>query len=129
MHRLGLSETLLLFAEHRLFLNESPVETVARFKRAEPEKRLVVEVADIEEAIVWAKAGADVVQLEKFAPEAVADCRNAIGRLELNVLLAAAGGVRADNASAYVSAGADLLVASAPYAAPPKDVQVDFFVQ
>ena len=128
MHRLGLSETLLLFAEHRLFLNESPVETVARFKRAEPEKSLVVEVADTEEAVVWAKAGADVVQLEKFAPEAVAECRSAIGRLGLNVLLAAAGGVRADNATAYVNAGADLLVASAPYTAPPKDVQVNFFI-
>ncbi len=38
MHRLGLSESLLLFHEHRLYLNESPSVTVARFKAAEPEK-------------------------------------------------------------------------------------------
>jgi molybdenum transport protein len=45
----------------------------------------------------------------------------------LRTLLAVAGGIRADNAAEYVSAGADLLVTSAPYTAPPKDVQVIFF--
>jgi hypothetical protein len=30
LHRLGLSETLLVFAEHRLFLDESPSATMAR---------------------------------------------------------------------------------------------------
>jgi molybdenum transport protein len=127
MHRLGLSESLLLFAEHRLYLDEAPAATVARFKQAEPEKRLVVEVASIEEALIWARAGTDVLQLEKFTPEAVAECRNALGSAGLHILLAAAGGVRADNASAYVCAGSDLLVTSAPFAAPPRDVQVDYF--
>lgn len=42
MHRLGLSETLLVFAEHRLFLNEAPEHTVARLRRAQPEKKTVV---------------------------------------------------------------------------------------
>jgi len=127
MHRLGLSETLLLFAEHRLYLHETPAATVAKFKRAEPEKKLVVEVANIEEAKVWAQAGADVLQLEKFTPEAVVECRNSLGSAGLHVALAAAGGVRADNASAYVTAGADLLVTSSPYTAPPSDVHVKFF--
>ena len=126
MHRLGLSESLLLFAEHRLYLDESPASTAARFKRAEPEKKLVVEVASIEEALVWANAGAEVLQLEKFTPEAVAGCRSALQSAGLGTLLAAAGGIHADNAAAYVRAGADLLVTSAPYTAPPKDVQVTF---
>lgn len=126
MHRLGLSESLLLFAEHRLYLDELPAITVDRFKCAEPEKKLVVEVSNIENALTWAQAGADVLQLEKLSPEALTDCRIALGRAGLHVMLAAAGGVRADNASAYVCAGADLLVTSAPYTAPPKDVQVTF---
>lgn len=126
MHRLGLSESLLLFAEHRLYLDETPASTAARFKRAEPEKKLVVEVASIEKALVWANAGAEVLQLEKFTPEAVAGCRSALQSAGLGTLLAAAGGIHADNAVAYVRAGADLLVTSAPYTAPPKDVQVTF---
>lgn len=130
MHRLGLSETLLVFAEHRLFLNGTPAQTIAHLRHAQPEKKIIVEVADLEEARRWAEAGADVLQLEKFTPEAVAACRQALDHTPASSrpLLAAAGGVRADNAAAYVAAGADLLVTSAPYTAPPKDVQVTFFV-
>ncbi|MFA6971909.1 MAG: ModD protein [Gallionella sp.] len=127
MHRLGLSESLLLFAEHRLYLDDAPAATVARIRRAEPERKLVVEVANVAEAIIWAKAGAEVLQLEKFTPESVAECRGALDRAELHTVLAAAGGIRADNAAAYVSAGADMLVTSAPYTAHSQDVQVIFY--
>jgi len=128
LHRLGLSETILIFAEHRLFLSESPTDTITRLRRAQPEKKLAVEVADVAEAMRWAQAGADVLQLEKFTPEAVAACRLALADSTLSTypLLAAAGGVRADNAAAYVAAGANFLVTSAPYWAAPKDVQVVF---
>lgn len=129
MHRLGLSESLLLFSEHRLYLDEAAEHTVARIKRAEPERKLVVEVGDIEEALVWAKAGADVLQLEKFAVDEVAACRLELHHAGLHPVLAAAGGIRADNAAAYVQAGADMLVTSVPYTAPPMDVQVNFFCQ
>jgi molybdenum transport protein len=126
MHRLGLSETLLVFHEHRLFLNETPAATVARLRAAEPEKKVVVEVADVPEALCWASAGTDVLQLEKFTPQDVAACREALAEIGLRPLLAAAGGISASNAAAYVKAGAELLVTSAPYTAPPRDVQVDF---
>lgn len=128
MHRLGLSETVLIFAEHRLFLDETPQQTIQRLRKLQPEKKIVVEVAHVEEAVVWADAGCDVLQLEKFKPDAVAACRLALERSARRncPLLAAAGGIRADNAAAYVAAGADFLVTSAPYAAPPQDVQVDF---
>ncbi|WP_153117645.1 ModD protein [Rhodocyclus tenuis] len=134
MHRLGLSETLLLFAEHRLFLSEAPAATVQRLQRREPEKKVVVEVGSVEEALLWAAAGADVLQLEKFSPAQVAACRAGVNKLAAaggavrRPLLAAAGGVRADNAAAYAAAGADLLVSSAPYTAAPRDVQVLFSI-
>ena len=127
MHRLGLSESMLLFPEHRMYLDETPAAIVARIRRAEPERKLVVEVVTVEDAIVWAVAGAEVLQLEKFSPESVAECRGALGRLGIEPVLAVAGGIRADNAAAYARAGADLLVTSAPYTAPPRDVQVRFF--
>jgi len=128
LHRLGLSETILVFAEHRLYLEESPVQTIQRLRRAQPEKKLAVEVANVNEALVWAQAGAEVLQLEKFTPEAVAACRLAVADILLPTrpLLAAAGGIHAGNAAAYVAAGADFLVTSAPYWAPPRDVQVVF---
>jgi molybdenum transport protein len=125
MHRLSLSETLLVFAEHRLFLDEKADTIVSGLKRSEPEKKIVVEVATIEEALVWVRAGADVLQLEKFSVTDVTACLRASTGIS-NVLLVATGGINVTNAADYATAGADLLVTSAPYAAAPKDVQVIF---
>lgn len=91
LHRLGLSETLLVFDEHRLFLDEDPTTTILRLKAAEPEKKIVVEVAEVDEALRWAQAGADVLQLEKFAPERVAACRRIVDVARPGVKLAATG--------------------------------------
>lgn len=122
-HRLGLSETVLVFPEHRAFLaGEDLAAALARLKAASPERKLVVEVGSFDDAMEAAGAGADVVQLEKFPPEAVARVVAALS--DKGCLVAAAGGVRADNAAAYAAAGAAILVTSAPYSAPPLDVKV-----
>ena len=49
-HRLGLSETVLVFAEHRAFLDEPLEAAVARLRSRAPEKKLVIEVASPDEA-------------------------------------------------------------------------------
>ncbi len=120
-HRLSLSETLLIFAEHRAFLaDEAPPATVARLRRQWPERAVVVEVSSEAEAVLWATAGADILQLEKMPPEAV----DRLHRQLPGTRLAAAGGVNAANAEAYARAGAHILVTSAPYFASPRDVAV-----
>jgi molybdenum transport protein len=139
MHRLGLSETILLFPEHRAFLgaplkqaggDSAPhgpalAEAMARLLAEAPERSIVVEVTSGDDALEAAALGAHVIQLEKFAPEAVAQV---VARLQATgrprPLVAAAGGVNAANAAAYAATGADVLVTSAPYAARPRDVQV-----
>ncbi len=124
-HRLGLSETILIFAEHRAFLgDETAAATVARLHRAAPEKKIVVEVASIDEAMHWAEAGADVIQTEKFSADDIAALSARLRVTPSRTLIAAAGGINAANAGAYAAAGADTLVTSAPYAAPPLDVAV-----
>jgi len=125
MHRNGLSETLLVFAEHRQFLpGTSPAEMIARLHRQCPEKRVVVEVATPDEALEWAEA--DVLQLEKFTPEAVAQVARALAERGSDTVVAVAGGINAANAEEYAKAGARLLVTTAPHLAPPRDVQVRF---
>lgn len=122
-HRLGLSETLLVFPEHRVFLDDV-VARVAALRRALPEKKVVVEVTSLEEVKHIAAAGPDIFQCEKMTPEAiaavVAHVRDAAPAAEV----AAAGGVNAQNAAAYAAAGAHILVTSAPYWAKPADVKV-----
>jgi molybdenum transport protein len=122
-HRLGLSETVLVFEEHRAFLSGWPLSRIAeRLRREVPEKKLVIEVHSTAEAAEAIAAGFDVVQLEKFTPDAVAEV-TAIARAH-PVLVAAAGGIHPDNAAAYVRAGAGLIVTSWPYTARPADVSV-----
>jgi len=126
MHRMGLSETMLLFPEHRVFLDVSTDDMVGRLRKYQPEKRLLVEVGSLEEALAMATSGADVLQLERFTPEAVRQCKMTLHTSRLHPTLAVAGGVNAANAVAYADAGADILVSSAPYHAPPRDVEVRF---
>ncbi|MGV8891549.1 MAG: ModD protein [Burkholderiaceae bacterium] len=122
-HRLGLSETLLIFAEHRIFLgDQAPAKTVARLRRTWPERQIVVEVCNSNEAALWVAAGADVIQLEKCTPETVAEVVRQAAAWPTRI--AAAGGVNIANAEAYANAGAHILVSSAPYAASPRDVAV-----
>ena len=125
MHRLGLSETVLVFPEHRGFLGEEKLAaTVGRLRQAGPEKKLVIEVTSVEAALAAAEAGFDVVQLEKFAPPDVAMLVERLRSTPRRPVVAVAGGVNAGNAAAYAQAGADVLVTSSPYLAKPRDVQV-----
>jgi molybdenum transport protein len=125
MHRLGLSESVLVFPEHRAFMDREPLADVAaRLHRAAPEKKLVIEVKSVADGEAAALAGFDVIQAEKFTVQQVAELAEALDRAPLRPRLAAAGGITADNAAAYARAGADILVTSAPYLAKPRDVAV-----
>ncbi len=124
MHRLGLSETLLVFPEHRAFLPSPPEEWIAALRRKAPEKKIVVEAGSVDEAVALAKAGADVIQLEKLPPEAAAAVIAATRALTPPPVVAPAGGVTEANAAAYAAAGCRLLVTSSPFFGPPADVKV-----
>lgn len=59
-----------------------------------------------------------------MVPEQVAEAVRAIAGLGRPVAVAATGDIHEGNATAYAAAGVDVLVTSAPYAAPPLDVTV-----
>ena len=61
---------------------------------------------------------------QALARAGIGRAARAIGRLPRRPLFAVAGGVTEANAATYAAAGVDLLVASAPYAAPPADIGV-----
>src|SRR6266702_58424 len=49
MHRLGLSESVLVFPDHLTFLPDEPLEHIAaRLRRGAPEKMLVIEVGNVD---------------------------------------------------------------------------------
>lgn len=132
MHRLGLSESIMVTAEHRsFFLGDESAGYLRALQAAQPEKKIVVEVEDLASALALVRQGCQVIQLEKFSPAQVAEVVMA-ARTDAPVgqrpVIAAAGGIGPDNAADYAEAGADVLVTSAPYFAKPRDVQVSFKV-
>ena len=127
IHRMGLSDTIMVFDEHCIFW-EPPADLksiIAMLKERAPERAVMAEVTSEAGAFGAAEAMADVIQLEKFVPAAVARVVQGIKkRIDGRPVIAAAGGVNAQNAGDYAKAGADTLVTSAPYYAKPLDIQV-----
>ncbi len=125
-HRLGLSDTILVFEEHRAFLHDgaSYRDLVSRLRAHAPERRVAMEADTEQDAVAFAAAGADIIQVDKAPPDMIARIADAVAHMTPRPLLAATGGVNEANAAAYARAGADLLVTSAPYTAPPRDVKV-----
>jgi molybdenum transport protein len=124
-HRLGLSETILVFAEHRAFLPGADYKELgARLRREAPEKKLGIEVGSVAEAREAIEAGFDIVQLEKLPPADVAAVARFARAVSSQAIVAAAGGIGPSNAREYAEAGAGLIVSSWPYTAKPADVAV-----
>ncbi len=124
-HRLGLSETILVFPEHRVFLPDASLkELAARLRREAPEKKRGIEVVTIEEAREAIEAGFEIVQLEKMQPAQVFDIAQFARARSASTLIAVAGGITLSNAGGYAKAGAGLIVSSWPYTAKPADVAV-----
>jgi len=124
-HRLGLSETILVFAQHRKFTGGASFPAIIDgLRRRVPEKKIVVEADTLAEAVAIADAGADIVQFDKASPAEIAALRRHCATRTPRPLVAAAGGIHAANAADYARAGADVIVTSSPYTARPLDVKV-----
>lgn len=134
VHRLNLSDSVLVFDQHRIFLagtgreSGTPLESFARripeFRLALPEKKLCAEVDRPEDALLLAEAGIDIVQCEKFPCSVLADTVRALRAARPDLLILAAGGINGDNASDYAATGADELVTTWPYFGKPADIKV-----
>ncbi|MGE4483157.1 ModD protein [Acidocella sp.] len=125
IHRLGLHDSVLIFPEHMAFFEDGLAGAVMAARRVAPERAVMVEVTDEAGALAASMAGADVIQLEKFTPEAAAAlARTLPKRSDGRPFIGAAGGVTAKNAAAYAAAGVDTLVTSSPFMAKPRDIKV-----
>ncbi len=124
-HRLGLSETVLVFDHHMTFLGgfDAFLEQIPAIKTRCVEKKLFVE-ANAEQALRLAKVGVDGIQLEKIPVEELAALVQAIRQINPYVTLVAAGGINPDNAQAYAATGVDGLATTAPFSASPLDMSV-----
>lgn len=125
-HRLGLSESLLVFRQHTAFCGglESFLQTVGELKSKSPEQKIIVEADNVKEALQIAASGVYVVQIDKLTPEKLLPLVRQLKKEFPGVTISAAGGVNLENASAYAETGVDMLVLSSLYFGKPSDIAV-----
>ena len=124
-HRLGLSETVLVFDHHMEFLGgfDEFVKRIPEFRRRCIEKKLFVE-ASPEQARVLAGSGIDGIQLDKVPVDELASLVKELRASDPHITLIAAGGVNPKNAAAYAATGVDGLATTALYTAKPLDMSI-----
>ena len=125
---MGLSESVLVFDQHRVFIADFE-KRLTEVKKADPERKIAVEAADIHEGLSFAAAGADIIQCEKFSVETLTEFVTQAKREFPQLIISAAGGVNAANARAYAQTGVDFLVTTWPYFGKPADVKMQILAE
>ncbi|KAF1084741.1 Nicotinate-nucleotide pyrophosphorylase (carboxylating) [Sporotomaculum syntrophicum] len=123
-HRLGLSETVLIFKQHLNFIGgiEGLIPRLSELKTKLNEKKIIVEVETIEEALLLCQAGLDGLQFDKVALPALNKAVELIRAKNNRIVLLAAGGINEQNAVLYAGTGVDGLVTTSVYFGKPVDI-------
>ncbi len=127
-HRLGLSETVLVFDNHWEFMGgfDAFIEQLPVIRRRCVEKKLFVE-ADPAQARILADVGVDGIQFDKVKPEVLETLVPELRDIDPHITLIAAGGINPENAGAYAATGVDGLVTTSLFTAKPLDMSVRMF--
>ena len=125
-HRLGLSGSLLVFDQHRVFTGglDGFAARVSEYRKAFPEQKLGAEVATPEEALLLARAGIDSIQCERFTCADLEETVRGVKAVNAAVQVLAAGGVTGENAAAVAATGVDVLVTTWAYFGKPADIKM-----
>jgi molybdenum transport protein len=125
-HRLGLSETILVFKQHLNFVGglEPFLRNYQEIKQRACDKSIIVEVDTLQDAKLLSKAGVDGIQLDKLPPEALKNIVEEIRTINPNVKIIATGGITEDNVKEYAATGVDALSTSSVYFGKPIDISV-----
>ena len=125
IHRQGISETLLVFTNHRNLLAEPDNWTaiVERLRQEAPENKITLEADNFSQFEQMLDAEPDIIQLDKWS---VDDVKRALSLVVSGkkITLSVAGGVNKNNIADYAKLGIHLFITSAPYYAPPEDIKV-----
>jgi len=124
IHRLNLSDSVLFFKNHIKAYDsyEEFLAQISTFKTKAPERKIAVECENLDDCKALLRAGADVVQCDKFTPEAVKQAVDLRDKIAPNAALVTSGGINLKNVREFAGTGADALVTSAMYTQGVADI-------
>lgn len=125
-HRLGLSETILVFKQHTTFLGglDAFLATVGDLQAQASEKKVMVEAETGDEALRIARAGVPVIQIDKMPIPELTQIVEKIREINPVAKVSAAGGINEANVAEYAATGVDIIVLSSVYFGRPADIRV-----
>jgi len=124
-HRMGLSETVLLFDEHLMFLNDDLElqNVLEKMKSNIIEKKIGIETDNHETGLKYVKMGFDFIQLDKLSSKDVENFIKNAKTINPEITVAAAGGINIENVEEYAKTGVDVIVTSSLYFTKPADIK------
>ena len=106
-HRLHLDDMILIKDNHVVVAGSIKKAVEKAKKQASMSKKVEAEVARVEDALVAAEAGADIIMLDNFSPDQIEKAVQLLKKKKLygKVLLEASGGITAKNLVKFASTG------------------------
>ncbi|MEZ4599220.1 MAG: ModD protein [Syntrophotaleaceae bacterium] len=123
-HRLGLSESVLVFKHHGAFFDDQQAfwAHLDQFRERIPGKKITLEVENEKEALQAAEAGVDIIQVDKMSCPELKALLEKVRSLNPATKIAAAGGITEKNAAEYAATGAHILVLSSVFSGRASDI-------
>ena len=123
-HRLGLSETILVFEQHLSLIGgfNALLERFDELKNECCEKKIIVETSDFDEAYMLCEMEVDGIQFDKVPPDVLSGIVSRLKAEFPKVALLAAGGINEGNAEDYAKSGVDGIVTTSLYNAKTVDI-------
>jgi len=110
-HRLRLDDCILIKDNH-IVIAGGVKEAIKRAKKAASfTKKIEVEVQKIEDALIAAKEGVDIIMLDNMKPDKIKEIIRKLKEegLRNRVLIEVSGGITPENVEKYAKTGADIL--------------------
>lgn len=125
-HRLGLSETILIFKQHMTFIGDinDLAQVIKGIKANSCEKKIIVEVETLDDARLLIESGVDGLQFDKIPASDLTIIVDQIRLLNPTITLLGAGGINGGNIEEYVRTGVDAIVTTSMYFGKPSDIGV-----
>lgn len=121
-HRLGLSDSILIFDQHKIFFKteQNFIDAIKRLKQKAKEHKVSIEVSSLEEAVKYVDI-VDMIQFDKMAPSLLKEAVSRLKSVKPSIIILIAGGVNLSNVEEYARTGVDVIVTSSLFSAAPAD--------